>query len=223
MGIFSSEKINSLYWIGRYVGRTRTTLKLFMRSFDSMIDGDENQYRAFCRSIGVPDEYVGKADFLRKYPFDQSSPFSIISSINHAFDNAVVMRESLGSDTLSYLQMVLYDLRSAELNEEQIMIYMQNAVDHILAFWGCLDDMVDDETIRNIIKLGKRAENLDLDLRREQPSSVLLRDYMRLESRISKCALNYDIAVNDTLGPMLHQDKVDYENALRLLHKLLKF
>ena len=132
------------------------------------------------------------------------------------------MRDSLGSETLSYLQMVLYDLRSAELNDEHIMIYMQNAIDHILAFWGCLDDRVDDETTRNIVKLGKQAEYLDIDLRRKQPPSVLLRDYMRMESRISKCSVKYDPAVTDTLSPMLHQDEVDHENALRLLHKLLK-
>jgi hypothetical protein len=66
------------------------------------------------------------------------------------------MRDSLGSETLAYLQMVLYDLRSAELNEEHTMIYMQNAIDHILAFWGCLDDLVDDETTRNLVNWANR-------------------------------------------------------------------
>ena len=45
MGIFSSEKISNLYWLGRYVGRTQTTLKLFMDSFDRMIDGDKKHYQ----------------------------------------------------------------------------------------------------------------------------------------------------------------------------------
>ncbi len=222
MGIFSSEKVSNLYWLGRYVERTQITLKLFMDSFDRMIDGDGNHYRKFCRSIGIPGDYGGKDDFIRKYPFDAGHPYSIISNVNRAFDNAVVMRDSLGSDTLSYLQMVLYDLRSAELNEEYIVIYMQNAIDHILAFWGCLDEMVDDESTRNIVKLGKQAEHLDIDLRLKQPPSVLRRDYMRMESRITKCSLPYDPAVTDTLAPMLQQDMVDHENALRLLHKLVK-
>jgi len=222
MGVFSSEKVSNLYWLGRYAERTQITLKLFMDSIDRMIDGDENHYQKFCRSIGIPNVYEGKDDFIKKYTFDAGHPYSIISNMNRAFDNAVVMRDSLGSETLSYLQMVLYDLHSAELNEEQIMIYMQNAIDHILAFWGCLDDMVDDEPTRNIVKLGKQAEHLDIDLCLKQPPSVLLRDYMRMESRIAKSSLAYDQVVMDTLAPMLQQDHVDHENALRLLHKLVK-
>lgn len=222
MGIFSAEKVSNLFWLGRYVDRTQTTLKLFMDSFDRMIDADLEDYRAFCKSIGIPCDYEGKDDFIHRYPFDAACSFSIVSNVNRAFDNAVVMRDTLGSDTLSYLQMVLYDLRGAELGEERTMIYFQTAVDHILAFWGCLDDMVDDETTRNIVKLGKQVEHLDLDLRLHQPRSVLQRDYMRMENRVVKSALQYDRGVADTLGPMLLQDRVDYDNALRLLHKLVR-
>lgn len=222
MGIFTIEKMNNLYWMGRYVERTQTTLKLFLNSFDRMIDGDENDYKDYCQSIGIPDVYGEKAVFIKEYPFDAGHDFSIVSNVNRAFDNAVVMRDYLGSDTLAYLQMVLYDISSAANNEERTIFLMQNAIDHILAFWGCLDDMVDDETTRCIVKLGKNIERLDLHLRLKQPRSVLHRDYMKMESRIARSSLCYDKAVLDTLGPMIMQDKTDYENALRLLHKLMK-
>ncbi|MDR3271000.1 MAG: alpha-E domain-containing protein [Peptococcaceae bacterium] len=221
MGIFSSEKISNLYWLGRYLDRTQSALKLFMDYFDLMIDGDKNTYRTFCQTTGIPDVYADKADFIHQYPFDTTNPHSVISNVNRAFDNAVVMRDTLGSDTLAYLQMVLYDLRSAESNEERLMIGMQNAIDHLLAFWGCLDDMVDDEATRNTIKLGKQVEHLELDLRLKRPRSCLQRDYKRLENRLLHSFLPYDQALIDTIEPMLLQDSVDHENALMLLHQLL--
>ena len=42
------------------------------------------------------------------------------------------------------------------------MLHFQKITDAILAFWGCVDDQIDDENTRNIIKIGKRVERLDL-------------------------------------------------------------
>ena len=35
------------------------------------------------------------------------NPDSIISNLNRAYDNAIVLRESIGSETLSYIQLSL--------------------------------------------------------------------------------------------------------------------
>jgi uncharacterized alpha-E superfamily protein len=222
MGIISAEKMSNLYWLGRYVERTHATLRLYMGSFDRMIDSDGSDYRDFCHSLGIPDVYACKEAFIKRYPFAQGHPNSIASNYNRAFDNAVVMRDYLGSETLAYLQMELYDLSSAENNEERSIIFLQSAIDHILAFWGCLDDIIDEAT-RNIVKLGKQVERLDLHLRLGEPPSVLNRDYMQMESRIGRTPMRYDRAALDTLGPMIvQQDATDHKNALRMLGKLVR-
>ena len=48
MGIISIEKTNHLFWLGRYCERVFTTLKVFRKYYDTMIDGSQSDYQIFC-------------------------------------------------------------------------------------------------------------------------------------------------------------------------------
>ena len=108
MGIISLEQADRLYWLGRYTERVYTTLRMFCQSFDVMIDELGDSYREFCKKLDIPDSYGDKAAFLKQYPFDCENPDSIISNLDRAYGNAVVLRESIGSEALSYIQLDLY-------------------------------------------------------------------------------------------------------------------
>lgn len=144
MGIISVEQTDHLYWLGRYTERVYTTLRIFSKSFDAMIDEQSDSYQKFCELIDIPNIYTSKEDFLKRYPFDADNPDSIISNMNRAYDNAVVLRESIGSETLSYIQLAIYDINKAALSSAPL-IEMQQVMDHILAFWGIADDSIDSE------------------------------------------------------------------------------
>ena len=51
MGIISIEQTNRLYWLGRYTERTYTTLRLYMKSYDSMLDDLPGGYQEYCRRL----------------------------------------------------------------------------------------------------------------------------------------------------------------------------
>ena len=108
MSNITTEKANELFWLGRYVERVYTTCMEFFKGYDRMIDE-----REYCRRVSIPNVYADKEDFLRSYPFDESNPDSIISNLIRAYDNAVVLRDDIGSDTLSYIQLAIYDMRKA--------------------------------------------------------------------------------------------------------------
>ena len=55
MGIVSVEKVNHLFWLGRYTERVFTTLKTFDRYFDVMLDQEPDIYQKFCRRLAIPD------------------------------------------------------------------------------------------------------------------------------------------------------------------------
>ncbi len=57
MGIISVEQAGHLYWLGRYTERVYTTLRIYSRSFDEMIDESRDSYQSFCRSVDIPDIY----------------------------------------------------------------------------------------------------------------------------------------------------------------------
>ena len=62
------------------------------------------------------------------------NPDSLISNLNRAYDNAVVLRESIGSEALSYIQMSVYDMENAAKSEVPLL-ELQQVLVNIHAFW----------------------------------------------------------------------------------------
>ena len=107
MGIISIEKADHLFWLGRYTERVFTTLQTFFKYFDQMLDRDDKAYKTFCEKLAIPVIYEDMDDFIAKYLFSAEDPNSVYSNMMRAFDNAVILRDELSSDTLSYIQMAL--------------------------------------------------------------------------------------------------------------------
>ena len=189
MGIISLEQTDRLYWLGRYTERVYTTLRLYSNSFDTMIDEISDSYRDFCEMIDIPDVYGSKEVFREKYPFDEENPDSILSNLTRAYDNAIVLREEIGSETLSYIQLAIYDMNKAKISRAPL-IEMQRVIDNILAFWGIVDDSIDSRQVRNIIKTGKRIERIDLYARLGISREELEREISRLATRIDRSGMN---------------------------------
>ncbi len=85
-----------------------------------------------------------KQGFCRRYCFDETDPNSIYSNLIRAYDNAVVLREELGSETLSYIQLAIYDMNKAKTSERRLLP-ISKISDNILAFWGMVDDSIASE------------------------------------------------------------------------------
>lgn len=209
MGIISIEQADRLYWLGRYTERVYTTLKIFEKSFDAMIDGIVDCYQEFCKSIDIPNIYTDKEDFLARYPFDPDNPDSIISNLNRAYDNAIVLRESIGSETLAYIQLAIYEMNKAAKSKAPV-VELQMVNDNLLAFYGMVDDQIDSENIRNIIKAGKRIERIDLFARLGASRKKLEREVERMIPRVEKCGLKYDSEKLETIKNLVAAEKIDY-------------
>ena len=178
-------------------------------SFDSMIDETVDSYQTFCESIDIPDIYSSKEDFLMRYPFDADNPDSIISNLGRAYDNAVVLRESIGSEALSYIQLAVYDMNKAAVSKSPL-IELQYLVDHILSFWGIADDQIDSEQVRNMIKAGKRIERIDLYARLKVSGEELIREVCRMIPRVERSGLIYDKARLEQMKSLVENSDLDY-------------
>ncbi|MCM1223127.1 MAG: alpha-E domain-containing protein [Lachnospiraceae bacterium] len=209
MGVISVEQINRLFWLGRYSERVYTTLRLYSNSFDNMIDKKVYHYENFCQMIDIPDIYGSKEKFKESYPFDESNPDSIISNLNRAYDNAIVLREEIGSETLSYIQLAIYDMNKAKISRAPL-IEMQRVIDNILAFWGIADDIIESEQVRNIIKIGKRIERIDLYARLGIGRKELVREINRMTHRIERCGIKYDKEKTELLKELVQMPEINY-------------
>ena len=220
MGIISVEQADRLYWLGRYTERVYTTLRMFCQSFDTMIDEIGDSYSAFCKKIDIPDIYGDKDTFLKVYPFDQENPDSIISNLDRAYDNAVVLRESIGSEALSYVQLAVYEMNKASISKAPL-IELQHVIDDLLAFWGIADDQIDSEQIRNIIKAGKRIERIDLYARLGVAGQELMREVHRIIPRVERSGLEYKADQLKLLKQLAEEPEPDYYRIVREVETVL--
>ena len=209
MGIISIEQADRLYWLGRYTERVYTTLKMFSKSFDSLIDGIADSYVDFCNSIDIPNVYNDKADFVNRYAFDNKLPDSIISNLNRAYDNAIVLRESIGSECLAYIQLAIYEMDKARSSKSPL-IELQKVNDNLLTFYGIADDQIDSENVRNIIKAGKRIERIDMYARLGIGKNELTREVHRMIPRVERSGLDYDKEKLQTIRGLLETEDIDY-------------
>ncbi len=220
MGIISVEQSDRLFWLGRYSERVYTTIRIFFKSYDSMIDKLENSYETFCDLVDIPNIYSDAQDFKARYPFDEENPDSIISNLLRAYDNAVVLRESIGSEALSYIQLAIYEMNRARESEAPV-IELQKVIDDILAFWGTVDDQIDDEKIRNIIKSGKRIERIDIYARLGLDRKELIREVNRMVPRVERSGLKYNRESMLALAEMVTQGELVHYGAVRLVESII--
>ena len=209
MGIISIEQADRLYWLGRYTERVYTTLRMFSKSFDCLIDGIADSYVDFCKSIDIPNVYSDKNDFVKRYPFDAELSDSIISNLNRAYDNAIVLRESIGSECLAYIQLAIYEMNKAATSKSPL-IELQKVNDNILAFYGTADDLIDSQNIRNIIKAGKRIERIDLYARLGVEKKEISREIHRMIPRVERSGLDYDKEKLQRILDLVSEDSIDY-------------
>lgn len=220
MGIISVEQKDRLYWLGRYSERVYTTIRLYFNSFDNMIDEIIDSYADFCKKIDIPNIYESKDDFRKNYPFNENNPDSIFSNLNRAYDNAIVLREEIGSETLSYIQLAIYDMNKAKISSAPL-IEMQRVTDNILAFWGIADDRIDSEQVRNIIKTGKRIERIDLYARLGVSRTELEREILRLAPRIERSYIDYDIKKINMLKRLVAEPEIDYYKIVSVVESII--
>lgn len=221
MGIISIEQVDRLYWLGRYTERVYTTLKLFARRYDIMIDQDHGSYEVFCRNLDIPNIYQSPEDFKERYAFSLEDANSIFSNLMRAYDNAIELREMIGSDALSYIQLAIYEMNRAQVSESPL-IELQKVMDNILAFWGITDDCMDSEYARNTIKAGKRIERIDLYGRLKLSRTEMQREVHRLTGRIGRSALEYNKGVLERLSGLVTEENLQYDVIVREIEQILE-
>lgn len=219
MGIIALDKVDNLLWLGRYSERVYTTIKEFFKGYDLMLD-DENFYHVYCKHLQIPNIYKNQKDFIERYVSDKDDMDSIISNLYRAYDNCIVLRNEIGSETMTYLELALSDLE--KINDyESFIIDLQIVLDHILAFWACLDDTVASSEVRSIVKLGKRLERMDLYLRLRKDKEDIDKAFRFLEYRINKNTIAFNKEEFIQLKNMMKEEKLPYYQAIEIVERLV--
>lgn len=220
MDTVTLRKLDNLYWLGRYTERVYQSIEMYMKTYDKLIDQDAQFYKTECERMGIFDNFESSRDFAWKIAFDETNQVSIVANLIRAYDNAMIMRDEISTETLAYIHLSLAEIRRAMVSEAPLL-ELQNIVDMIYAFWGSLDDRVDNESARNTVKIGKRIERLDILLRRDASREDLAREMNRLVSRIDTTELPYNRKAMLYAAAMIEDEDADYEDIKKYVMDIL--
>ncbi|MCQ2194053.1 MAG: alpha-E domain-containing protein [Paludibacteraceae bacterium] len=163
--VISANKANRLFWLGRYVERVYMTLHLLRRVSDKMIDGQPADYEGFWKKLDVTDSYSSTGEFTLGMMYDDQNPGSILSSLNRAMDNAIMLREDIKSETMSYIEMSISLMKSYRAEAMANITNLQPVTDWMLAFRGSAAQRIDSSKILSTIAIGQIVEKIDIMLR----------------------------------------------------------
>ena len=92
----------------------------------------------------------------------------------------------------------------------------------LMAFWGIVDDQIASENVRNILKVGKRVERIDLYGRLHSSREKLAWEIHRLIGRVQRCNLKYSPEILEHLLDILVEEDLDYRRIVVKIEQFLE-
>lgn len=194
--IISATKANRLYWLGRYECRVYLTLHQLNKCFDEMIDGEPDDYTEFWSKLDATGIYKTNEEFTFGMLYDDTNPCSVLSAQKYAMDNAILLREDIMSETLSYLEMSVALLKKCKQEATVNISHLQPVIEWALAFWGSAEQRLQNHKALDIMMIGRNIENLDMQIRFDYPFRrvALAYDSLKRYSKSMSGALDENIS-----------------------------
>ena len=220
--IISATKANRLYWLGRYECRVYATLHQLNKCFDEMIDGEPDDYTACWEKLDASGIYKTHDECTYGMLYAENTPGSVLSAQKCAMDNAILLREDIMSETLSYLEMSVALLRKCKQEATVNISHLQPIIDWSLAFWGSAEQRLQNHKALNIMMIGRNVENLDMLLRFGYPYRRIALAYDSLKRYCRDMTGSLDDNISSQLDALITADKFDLSDE-DYKTRLLKF
>lgn len=212
--VITADKANRLYWLGRYVERVYISLNLLRRYYDKVIDGDIANLDEYYTFLGV--DTFGKdfhsQDFQLAQLYDAENIYSIFSCLNIAKDNGITLRRDIKSESLCYIEASCSIIEQYAQTKESNITLLQLISDYMLAFFGSIDERVFNGTTRNLLKLGRLIENIDLHTRFHYPFFRIEEAFSTVKDVISRFSIDIDELALENLEALITEEKYKPEN-----------
>lgn len=226
--IISAVKANSLFWLGRYEERVYITLHLLRKCHDKMIDGELEDYWPIWQKLDTTGTYQTIEEFTFGIMYDDTNPSTVMAAQTKAMDNAILLREDILSETLSYLEMSLALLKECRKKQEKNVICLQPVIDWSLAFWGSAQQRLQNHKALYIMSIGRNVENMDMLLRFDYSYERVALAYDSLKRYCKQMPNIIDEDIEGELNSLIIEERsnlndVEYKNKLlELINQLVK-
>ena len=210
--IISATKANRLYWLGRYECRVYLTLHQLNKCFDEMIDGEPDDYTEFWSKLDATGIYKTNEEFTFGMLYDDTNPCSVLSAQKFAMDNAILLREDIMSETLSYLEMSVALLKKCKQEATVNISHLQPVIAWALAFWGSAEQRLQNHKALDIMMIGRNIENLDMQIRFNYPFRRVALAYDSLKRYCKNMSGALDENISSQLDSLITLEKYDLGN-----------
>ena len=210
--IISATKANRLYWLGRYECRVYLTLHQLNKCFDEMIDGEPDDYTEFWSKLDATGIYKTNEEFTFGMLYDDTNPCSVLSAQKFAMDNAILLREDIMSETLSYLEMSVALLKKCKQEATVNISHLQPVIDWALAFWGSAEQRLQNHKALDIMMIGRNIENLDMQIRFNYPFRRVALAYDSLKRYCKSMSEALDEHISAQLDSLITMEMFDLGN-----------
>ena len=220
-------KANRLFWLGRYQERVYMTLHLLRQCYDRMIDGDAKDYEEFWQKLDSTSSYDTPEAFRLGMMYDENNPCSIISELNFAKDNAILLREDILSETLSYIEMSIAHMNKCKAASESNITQLQPITDWSLSFWGSIFQRINNFKIISLIVIGRNVEYMDMLIRFGYPFERIQIAYEEIKRYGVNVNHIFDSIIEHHLDDLLtpfnyeHQDEEYRQKVLKYINHLV--
>lgn len=221
--IISATNANKLFWLGRYEERVYTILHLLRKCYDKMIDGHPDDYASFWNKFHVENTYLSNEEFEFGMLYDENNPNSVLSAQIRAMDNAMVLRSCIMSESLSYLEMSKAKLLQCKNSNCINITNLQPITDWSLAFFGSVEQRIENHMATNLIQIGRNVEYIDMLLRFNYPLQRIRFAFENLEKllqdtpsivKTDNLKRIRDIVDTDAFGPTERDSLLSLINSL---------
>lgn len=226
--LISATKANSLYWLGRYEERVYITLHLLRKCYDKMIDGELEDYAMFWTRLDANGVYQSSEDFTFGMMYDGENCASVMAAQTKAMDNAILLREDIMSETLSYLEMSVALMKECRERKETNITALQPIIDWSLAFWGSAEQRLRNHKALYIMMIGRNVENLDMLIRFDYPYERVALAYDSLKRYLHQMPNIIDDHIEGQLNHLIIKEHfnladVEYRNkVLKFINQLVR-
>ena len=168
-----SRVADSLYWLSRYLERAEHTTRLTSVYFDLILDQSSrmggDRYQRLLKNIHAT-EYQNlpfdEETTISLLVLDRKNPWSVVSSINQARENARQVREQISSELWMQINQ-LYLMMSPPYDawENQPQMLMQQLIQHLYQIGGIADATMSHNEGWQFMQLGRYSERANSILR----------------------------------------------------------
>jgi len=193
-----------------------------------MIDGNPESYHHLRETLDPAHSNLSNEEFALGMVYDETNPSSVFSALNRAMDNAILLREDIYTETLSYIEMSIALMKKCKKENKINMTLLQYITDWPLAFWGSAEQRIYNTRILNIMMIGRHVEFLDMILRYSDDFKRITLAYRHLKKYLNELPASVDNDIARQLDALIAEEAFDLsddeymQKVIKCINKMIK-